>query len=65
MISPCLANVYLHALDRAWEQRWSRLGKLTRYADDLVILSWNERQARRALEVLGGFSPSLGSSSHP
>ena len=60
MISPCLANVYLHALDRAWEQRWSRLGKLTRYADDLVILSWNERQARRALEVLGRLLAELG-----
>jgi len=36
VISPCLANVYLHALDRAWQERYWRLGKLTRYADDRV-----------------------------
>ena len=27
----------------------AKLGKLTRYADDLVILCWKEAQARRAL----------------
>jgi RNA-directed DNA polymerase len=32
-ISPLLANVYLNALDRAWEDRHSGLGVLVRYCD--------------------------------
>lgn len=52
VISPVLANVYLHALDRAWQGRYEGLGKLTRYADDAVILCSSEERARRALDAL-------------
>jgi RNA-directed DNA polymerase len=41
VISPLLANLYLHLLDRYWERRdlQKRLGaRLVRYADDCVIL---------------------------
>ena len=41
VISPLLANVYLHLLDRIWERHKlkTRLGAhLVRYADDLVVL---------------------------
>jgi RNA-directed DNA polymerase len=34
VISPLLANVYLHRLDRAWDVR--EHGVLVRYADDRV-----------------------------
>jgi retron-type reverse transcriptase len=34
VISPLLANVYLHRLDRAWQTR--EHGVLVRYADDGV-----------------------------
>ncbi len=34
VISPLLANVYLHYLDRIWAQRCKHLGVLVRYADD-------------------------------
>ena len=34
VISPLLANIYLHAFDRAWEERGS--GEVVRYADDCV-----------------------------
>jgi group II intron reverse transcriptase/maturase len=34
VISPLLANVYLHVLDRIWEDRCASLGTLVRYADD-------------------------------
>lgn len=41
VISPLLANLYLHLLDRIWE-RWNLTqryrAKIVRYADDLVIL---------------------------
>jgi len=33
-ISPLLANVALHELDRLWDGRCRGLGKLVRYADD-------------------------------
>lgn len=41
VISPLLANLYLHLLDRIWERRQlqQRLGaRIIRYADDIVIL---------------------------
>jgi RNA-directed DNA polymerase len=33
-ISPLLANVALHVLDKAWERSGRSLGVLVRYADD-------------------------------
>src|SRR5215216_1458335 len=52
VISPLLANVYLSVLDKVWEERFDRLGKLVRYADDLVILTWSQWQAERAIVLL-------------
>jgi group II intron reverse transcriptase/maturase len=52
VVSPLLANVYLHRLDRQWERRHRGLGRLIRYADDLVIVCRYESQAERALVVL-------------
>lgn len=52
VISPLLANVYLHRLDRKWERRHRGLGRLIRFADDLVIVCRYESQAARALVVL-------------
>jgi group II intron reverse transcriptase/maturase len=60
VISPLLANIYLHVLDEAWEKRGyaERFGpnvQLVRYADDLVFLT--NRDARwvllRLREILG------------
>lgn len=48
VISPLLANVYLHALDALWEAEAAHLGEMVRYADDLVVLCPNEAQARAA-----------------
>ena len=60
VISPLLANVYLNALDRAWEERHWRLGQLTRYADDLVICCWRPDQAKRARGALASELAKLG-----
>jgi RNA-directed DNA polymerase len=60
VISPLLANVYLNALDRAWEERHWRLGQLTRYADDLIICCWKPGQARQAREALACELAALG-----
>ena len=62
VISPLLANIYLHALDATWERRGytKRDGpnvQLVRYADDLVLLtnrdaSWATDRLRELLERL-------------
>jgi RNA-directed DNA polymerase len=51
-ISPLFANVYLNALDRAWEDRHGDLGVLVRYCDDLVIVCRTQAQAEVALREL-------------
>jgi len=48
VISPLLANVYLHALDALWEAEAKHLGRMVRYADDLVLLCRTEAQAQAA-----------------
>jgi group II intron reverse transcriptase/maturase len=59
-ISPLLANVYLNALDRAWEDRHGGLGVLVRYADDLLILCRTRAQAEAAMAQLRALLADLG-----
>jgi group II intron reverse transcriptase/maturase len=58
VISPLLANVYLHRLDRQWQARGT--GVLVRYADDLVVLCRTKREAETALAALRSFLAELG-----
>jgi RNA-directed DNA polymerase len=58
--SPLLANIYLHQLDRAWEERYRHLGELTRYCDDLVIVCPTKAAAEAALQALGQLLADLG-----
>ena len=46
VISPLLANIYLHDLDRHMRQKGYRM---VRYADDFVVLTASASQARAAL----------------
>jgi RNA-directed DNA polymerase len=55
-----LANIYLHQLDRAWEERYRPLGELTRYCDDLVIVCPTKAAAEAALQALGQLLAELG-----
>lgn len=48
VISPLLANLYLHEMDRAWQREMTHVGKLVRYADDFVVVCRNESDAKRA-----------------
>lgn len=63
VISPLLANIFLHELDRVWEESCSRLGLLVRYADDLVVMCRSQgavlEATRRLLSVLGGLGLEL------
>lgn len=58
VISPLLANVYLHVLDVAWETKGT--GVLVRYADDLVVLCRTEAEAAAALDLLRVLLAELG-----
>jgi group II intron reverse transcriptase/maturase len=60
VVSPLLANVYLNALDRAWEDRHGGLGALVRYADDLVVLCRTRAQAEAAMAQLRAVLAELG-----
>jgi RNA-directed DNA polymerase len=63
VISPLLANIYLHVLDRELASRG--VGELVRYADDGVVLCRTERQAEAALGVVGEILAGLGLELHP
>jgi group II intron reverse transcriptase/maturase len=58
VLSPCLANVYLHRLDRQWADRGC--GVLVRYADDLLAMCRTRQEAERALQALTATLAELG-----
>jgi RNA-directed DNA polymerase len=58
VISPLLANVYLHQVDRAWSE--DEHGVLVRYADDVVVMCWSREQAEAALARLTVLLGELG-----
>jgi RNA-directed DNA polymerase len=58
VVSPLLANIYLHHLDRQWRARGA--GVLCRYADDLVVLCRTQREAEDALVSLRVLLGELG-----
>jgi RNA-directed DNA polymerase len=63
VISPLLANIYLHVLDSEFSRRG--LGELVRYADDGVVLCRSMAQAQAALEAVGEILGGLGLRLHP
>jgi len=63
VISPLLANIYLHVLDTELTRRG--VGELVRYADDGVVLCRNAVQAEHALEAVGEILSSWGLRLHP
>jgi len=65
VISPLLANIYLHVLDMYWAERYASLGKLFRYADDFVIVCRTRREAERALQAVRLVMTRLKLTLHP
>lgn len=63
VISPLLANIYLHVLDTELSARG--VGELVRYADDGVVLCCSAVQAGHALAAVGEILTSLGLRLHP
>ncbi|MBC8425146.1 group II intron reverse transcriptase/maturase [bacterium] len=70
VISPLLANIYLHYVLDLWFEREVKprlRGKavLVRYADDVVVVFEHEHDARRVLAVLGKRLEKYGLQMHP
>jgi RNA-directed DNA polymerase len=63
VISPLLANIFLHAFDRAWVE--SGTGELVRYADDFVVLCTTRSQAEHAEQRATAILGELGLELHP
>jgi RNA-directed DNA polymerase len=57
VVSPVMCNLYLHRLDRAWDEAD---GVLARYADDAIVMCWSRSQAERALARLTALLADLG-----
>jgi RNA-directed DNA polymerase len=65
VISPLLSNIYLHVLDRVWEERCAHLGTLVRYADDFVVMCDTKAQVEEARQRVGTVLTRLGLELYP
>ena len=70
VISPILANIYLHYCFDLWAERWRRREArgdmiVVRYADDLVIGFEHEGDARRFLDAMRDRLQEFALSVHP
>lgn len=63
VISPLLANIFLHAFDTAWAEHGT--GELVRYADDFVVLCRTRTQAEDAYRRAKALLEGLGLELHP
>lgn len=62
VISPLLANIYLHPLDQIMAEAGY---EMVRYADDFVVLCTDERTAHAALEQVKAWVSKAGLQLHP
>jgi len=65
VISPLLANIYLHVLDAAWQREGVQYGTLVRYADDFVVMCDTKAQVERAETRVRRVLAWLGLELHP
>ena len=70
VISPLLANIYLHYVLDLWAERWRRREAtgdmiIVRYADDLIVGFQHEADARRFLDEMRARLQEFALSLHP
>ena len=63
VISPLLANIYLHGFDQ--QMQAAGIGELVRFADDFVTICRTREQAEAALALAGDILGGLGLQLHP
>jgi RNA-directed DNA polymerase len=61
VISPLLANIYLHPLDKLMRDAGY---EMTRYADDLVVQCRTAEEAQRAMEIIEQWAEEAGLTLH-
>ena len=65
VISPLLANIYLHLLDERWTREHAHLGTLVRYADDFAVMCDSAEACEEAERATEGILGELGLELHP
>ena len=65
VMSPLVANIYFHVWEMYWAQPYSALGHLTRYADDMVMVSHTRSAAEPALQAVTQILQTLKLTVHP
>jgi RNA-directed DNA polymerase len=65
VISPLRSNIYLHVLDRVWEDRCAHLGTLVRDADDFVVMCDTKAAVEEARRRVSLVLTRLGLELHP
>ncbi len=70
VISPLLANIYLHYVFDLWAERWRQRGAtgdmiIVRYADDVIIGFEHEDDVRRFLDAMRARLEEFALSLHP
>ena len=65
VVSPLLANIFLHWLDTIWVTRCTHLGTLVRYADDMVVLCRSKAAVEEAKRRIEWVFSRLGLEMHP
>jgi RNA-directed DNA polymerase len=65
VISPLLANSYVHVLAMYWVTRYAGLGELFRYADDMGMICRTTLQAQHALHAVRWVLQKLNLQLHP
>jgi RNA-directed DNA polymerase len=65
VISPLLANIFLHELDKAWVKHGHEYGSMVRYADDFVVMCKTKRALESAEARVKQVLLRLGLTLHP
>lgn len=65
VVSPLLANLFLHYVFDAWMQRTYPNVQFERYADDAIVHCRSERQAQHVLQAIRGRFMQCGLELHP
>jgi len=65
VVSPLLANLFLHYAFDVWMQRQFPRVRFERYADDAIVHCGSERQAQAVLEAIRGRFARCGLGLHP
>lgn len=65
VISPLLANLFLHYAFDKWMQREHLQVPFARYADDVIVHCNSERQAKEVMARIGGRLAECGLTLHP